>query len=170
MPVKPPDSANSFDTAQNSEWRACTICGGTGARAIIYFDSGSVAPTVGETITGATSGDTGVVVVAYLRSGTYAGGDAAGVMELSSPTGYERENYTIFQNDENINGSTSGDNMATVTGNPSVVFNGVLYPQTDMIEYKGKWYCSDHFVWRYKLEWEQDNTYRPSMESKRSYD
>lgn len=170
MPVKPPDSANRFDEAQNSEWRECVVCGTRSYIGIVYFDSGSVAPTVGETITGATSGNTGVIGTVWLRSGSYAGGDAAGVIELSSPTGYERENYTMFSDNELLNGSTSGSNMSTVNGTGSVSINGVLYPQKDMVEYKGKYYCQPHFLYRFRQEWAMENEFKSSLEKNRSFD
>jgi hypothetical protein len=170
MPINPPESANDFGSAENAGWRACQVCGTKQFKGILYFDSGSVAPTVGETVTGATTGDTGVIEAVYLRSGSYAGLDAAGCLEFSSVTGYERANYTIFQNNENLNGSTSGANFATAANIGSVVINGVLYPEQDMIEYQGQWYCRPHFFWKFGLEWKQELDPKPTLEKSRSYD
>jgi hypothetical protein len=170
MPVRPPDSGNSFGDYENAGWRSCIVCGTAEFKGIVYFDSGSVEPAAGETVTGATSGDTGVIEAVYLRSGTYAGGDAAGCLELTSATGYERENWTMFQDNEALNGSTSGDDFSTVAGIGSVVVNGVLYPQDDMIEYQGQWYCRPHFEWRFGYEWKTEEIHKTGEESKRSYD
>lgn len=74
----------------------------------IKFTSGSVEFTAGETITGATDGATAVVVNWYEDSGTWAGGDATGVVWVSTVVG-------TFNASENLNGSTGGDNMATTT-------------------------------------------------------
>ena len=74
----------------------------------IPYNSGSTEFTVGETLTGATSGHTGVVVDYDLASGTWGGGDAAGTVYVKQATG-------AFQA-ENLNGSTGGANMASATG------------------------------------------------------
>ena len=86
------------------KWDECVMCGARRIRALVHFDSGSVEPTYGETVTGATSGDTMVMDRYVLISGTYAGGDAVGVFEGTSPTGYNDIALEIFQNDENLNG------------------------------------------------------------------
>lgn len=168
-PVKPPDSANRFQDSENAGWKTCRVCGSREFKGIVYFDSGSVAPAVAETVTGATTGDTGVIEKVYLRSGTYAGGDAAGCLELTSPTGYELENWTMFQDNENLNGSTSGANFATVNHVGSVVVNGVLYPLGDLVEYRGNYYCKPHFAWRFGHEWKTDNIFKSTMEKDREF-
>lgn len=53
----------------------------------LEFDTGSAAINDGDTVTGSTSGATGVVARVVLESGTFAGGDAAGRLILSSTTG-----------------------------------------------------------------------------------
>lgn len=179
MSVKPPESANSFQDSNNAQWRACRVCGTPEYRAIVYFDAGTVAPTVdayssvtktwtgGEVVTG-SAGATGTIHKAYLRSGSYAGGDAAGCLELRSPTGYERENYTMFVNNETLTGASSFRAVVDTVG--SVVINGMLYPDSDMIEYCGQWYCKPHYVWKFKPEWDTEYTFKANEEKKRSYD
>lgn len=71
------------------------------------FDSGSVEPKVGEILTGATSFSSGKVVSVTKASGTWAGGDAAGSIELEECEGR-------FNDNENINGSIGGLNILTV--------------------------------------------------------
>lgn len=72
----------------------------------IEYVSGSTEFTVGETITGATSGATGVVTHYTLDSGSWAGGDAAGTLYMKDTSG-------TFQNPEDLDGSSGGANMAT---------------------------------------------------------
>lgn len=53
----------------------------------LAFTTGTVAIPEGVTVTGATSGATGVVARTVLQSGTWSGGNAAGRLILSSSTG-----------------------------------------------------------------------------------
>jgi hypothetical protein len=145
-----------FSEGQGDHYYECHICGTVSYVSVLHFDSGSVVPTVGETVTGATTGDTGVIDSVTLSSGTYAGGDAIGVIVLSSVTGYNQDTLLVFQNDENLNGSTSGANFATVNGTMGVTRNGRVYPEWMTIEYEGRRYCRDHFPWRYRREWQDD--------------
>jgi hypothetical protein len=170
MTVRPPDSGNEFGECRNYSWRSCRVCGTTQFKAVVYFDGGSKEPAVGETATGGTSTHSGVIEKVYVRSGSWTGGDASGCLELTSPTGYERENYTIFQNNENLNGSVCGNDFAEVDTVGSVVINGVLYPDKDMVEYQGQWFCKAHFAWKFGHEWATEETFKSSGEKKRSYD
>ncbi len=74
------------------------------------FGTGSAAIAVGDTVTGATSGKTGVVVAVRVASGTWAGGDAAGFLYLKYP-GADWANWT---NPENI--QVGGVTKAATTG------------------------------------------------------
>jgi hypothetical protein len=132
------------------------LCGSRLYRALVHFDSGSVTPTVGETITGATSGDTGVLANYTKTSGTVAAGDAVGVMEMTSPTGYDSILLEIFTNDENLNGSVSGLNFATVNKTGAVQVSGRLIADGDIVTYRGKKYCSAHFAFKFRREWEDE--------------
>ena len=146
------------DSTENlgEKWRPCVLCGPTSKRGLLYFDSGSTEPTAGETVTGATSADTGVLETCDVTSGTWAGGDAAGVMVLTTLTGDTAFNRStgakaaVFSDDENLNGSTSGNNFATANGNGSVCVSGILYPECDLVMYEGKEYCKAHFEFRYR--------------------
>ena len=149
---------SDFTELQGDKYDACHVCGPVKYRAIIHFDSGSVAPTVGETITGATSGHTGVVEFVQLTGGAYADGDATGVISVTSPTGYSQDVVFIFQDNEAINGSTSGNDFATVNGNPGINRSGRLHPDWNLVFYRGKKYCREHFRWLFKKEWEDDAT------------
>lgn len=77
-------------------------------RTLAFTSGGASAPTVGETLTGATSAVTAVLVDYNLTSGTWAGGDAAGTLILRQVSG-------TFGS-ENLNGSASGANCMTVGG------------------------------------------------------
>jgi hypothetical protein len=146
-----------FQEGKGDRYYECYICGPQKYWAVIHFDSGSVAPTVGETVTGATTSDTGVIDTVTLSSGTYAGGDAVGVIVLSSVNGYNRDTLLVFQDNEALNGSTSVADFATVNGTTGVTRNGRLYPEWATVEYDGRRYCNAHFPWRYKREWEDDS-------------
>lgn len=74
------------------------------------FGTGSVEIAAGDTVVGATSGKTGVVVAVYVASGTWATGDAAGFLYLKYP-GADWSNWT---NPENI--QVDGATRAATTG------------------------------------------------------
>lgn len=151
MPIR-----SDYDLNAGEKWDECVLCGSRLYRALVHFDSGSVAPTVGETVTGATSTDTGVIANVTLISGTYAGGDATGVIEMTSPTGYDSIQLDIFTDNENLNGSTSGANFATVNKTGTVQVWGRLIPDGEIIEYRGKNYCRPHFMFKFENEWKDD--------------
>jgi hypothetical protein len=76
----------------------------------LSFDSGSVQPQAGETITGATSAATGIALYTVTAAtGSYGGGDATGELVLTQVSG-------TFQDNEDLNGSTGGANIATANG------------------------------------------------------
>lgn len=74
----------------------------------IAFTSGGTEEILpGQTLTGATSAATCVVMAVWLTSGTWAGGDAAGFLFVKSDSG-------TFQS-ENLNNTTTGtSNVATI--------------------------------------------------------
>jgi len=139
----------------------CSKCGVRYKHAELLFDSGSVEPTADEVFTGATSGDTGVVVGTELFSGSYSGGDATGAVTLKTLTGTSLDSdtlvETIFQDNEEINGGTAGDSCMTVKGTPEVHKYGRLFPESLIVVFRGQRYCEAHFdaVWRKKLIDEQ---------------
>lgn len=74
------------------------------------FDSGSVQPSVGDVLSGATSGETGTVKTVTLSSGTWGGGDAAGTLSLINVS-------AAFTDGEQIdNDTTVTTNVAEVNG------------------------------------------------------
>ena len=132
----------------------CTLCGAQYKRVEFWFDPSSVEPTVGETLTGDTSGDTGVVVSSTLYDGTYAGGDAKGFVELSGCTGVSER--FAFEEDETITGSTGGADMMTTDSVGSEKVYGRLYPDTAMAVYNGKKYCLPHYHYVSRKNYERD--------------
>ena len=163
-----PPHRSDWDRNSGEKWHECVLCGTKRIKFLVHFDSGSVAPTVGETITGATSGDTGVVEGHTIISGTVAGGDAVGVIEGNTPTGYDDNNLEVFQNDEALNGSTSGADFATVNGIGAVQISARL--SADTIEYRGKRYCRPHFLYKFGHTWLDDIKIDTAREGDRDED
>jgi hypothetical protein len=93
-----------------------------------YYDA-TVAPTVGETITGVTSGKTATV--------SSASKSTAGTMVVASPSG-------TFTDGELLTGSTSGASFATLRCYIDRRY-GFSYPDSTIVEYNGKKYCPEHF-------------------------
>lgn len=134
---------------EHSKWKPCRLCTTKWITAELKFDSGSTVPTVGETLTGATSGDTGVVTeIETLLSGSWAGGDAAGYLHVDTLSGDDAEQYSIFSDDELINGSTAGSNCLTADGQGNVKIWAILWPKRLLTRYEGKDYCPEHAGFR----------------------
>lgn len=138
--------APDLSTGHHEKWKTCYHCSVKYLTCELKYDSGgTTAPIVGETLTGADSGDTGVVTeVETLLSGTSAGGDAAGFITLDTITGYDGEQLTMFEDNEAINGSTAGSNCLTADGEGQVHIGGIFYPKRLMVKYEGRWYCLWH--------------------------
>jgi len=140
--------------AEDAKYYSCTLCGGKHSRVEFWFDSGSVEPTEDETLTGGTSGATGVVVTHTLHKGTFAGGDAEGTVEMDACTGIsDRES---FEADETIAGSTGGADMMTTASVGSEKVYGRLYPEWAIAVYKGKKYCIEHYNYVSRKREERD--------------
>ncbi|GAG11103.1 unnamed protein product, partial [marine sediment metagenome] len=77
-----------------------------GIKGIAAFTSGSVEFTEGETVTGASSNETGVVTSYNLEDGAWGDDDGVGALFLANLSGE-------FTDGEDLNGSTGGNNMAT---------------------------------------------------------
>jgi len=75
----------------------------------IDFTSGSVAPSVGDTLSGDSSSETCVVQGFVLTSGTWAGADAAGWLMVSGASG-------AFSGEDLTNDTTSAANVLTISG------------------------------------------------------
>ena len=69
-----------------------------GSTATIGYDSGSEEPTAGDELEGVTSGAKAKFVSAALASGTWGGGDAAGVLTLRAVSGTFTEDEALKNN------------------------------------------------------------------------
>jgi len=137
---------------RGEKWDECVWCGAKYKWVEVFFDSGSVEPTADETITGDTSEATGVVVEdsLVLFSGSWAGGDAAGVLMLSTPTGIDFDSGDWGEDNETVTGGTGGANMFTLNTAGVRKMFGKLYPESELIERDGKYYCKFHYDWRFR--------------------
>lgn len=143
---KPP----SMSPGEHSKWKPCRLCTTKWVTAELKFDSGSTVPTVGETLTGATSGDTGVVTeIETLLSGAWGDSDATGYLHVDTLVGNDDEQYSIFEDDELINGSTAGSDCLTADGQGNVKIWAVMYPKRLMVKEEGHWYCLWHHKFRF---------------------
>ncbi len=129
-------------------WSECCLCGSLSYRASASFKTGTSEPTVGETLTGGTSGRTGVVETVFLTDGTWAGGDAVGVVQMTSPTGYDSMDLILFDDGEPVTGSLGASFVAD--GNGSVSVTGRQYHRGQVVTYNGKQYCRPHFEYMWK--------------------
>lgn len=138
--------SNDFQDNRGEKWFSCWSCGEAILFVRIPFISGSVQPTLGETLTGATSGATGVVDRVDLRSGSWAAGDATGDVYLLSPTGFSVAQWECFFASETVNGSVGGTNILTVWSLSNGVLGrqGRLYPESQTGIFRGRRYCLAH--------------------------
>ncbi|KPJ58503.1 MAG: hypothetical protein AMJ42_03165, partial [Deltaproteobacteria bacterium DG_8] len=89
----------------------CTYCGEDDTEnAELAFDNGTAEFNVGATLTGQTSGATGVIDKVTVNSGSWVGGDAAGYLTLSSVSGTFQDNETIVDD-----GTSPGSALADGT-------------------------------------------------------
>lgn len=147
--IKP--KSPSLSPGHHEKWKPCRVCGTKWITAELKFDNGSTLPEVGETLTGASSGDKGVVTeVETLISGAWGDSDAAGYLHVDTLSGDDPEQYSIFTDGELINGSTAGSNCLTADGQGNVKIWGLLYPKRLLIKEEGSWYCMWHHPWRFR--------------------
>lgn len=145
-----------YQRDSGEKWDECVLCGPRLYTSLLHFDSCSVEPTLGETVTGATSTNTGVVSKYVKTSGAYTDGDAAGVLFFTSPVGYDAVQYTHFQNNEALNGSTSGNDFATANGAGALQVSGRMIPEHDLIKHEGKYYCRPHYRFKFENQWKDE--------------
>ena len=87
-------------------------------RTLAYTSGGTTEIKAGDVVIGATSSAVAVVVSLTLTSGTWAGGDAAGVLRLKSQVGtFQSENIKVG----------AGTDDATVGGNSAAASNDYGY-------------------------------------------
>jgi len=94
---------------------------------LLAFNSGSIEMSVGDTITGASSGKTAVITSVVINSGTIASGDAAGYISVKNNSGTWTASEAININGVDhatVNGSSQPSNVTVATA------NGTVYAQT----------------------------------------
>lgn len=148
----------------------CRLCGTEHIRICLLFTSGSVEPQTDEVLTEPVSGATGTVVEVVLVSGTWAGGDAAGEVYLSSPSGQDTVQNSWGTDGEDIDGSVGGSAILTMTTG-ILQLSEIRYPLSFMQKFQGAWYCRPHAEYKRKT-WHKlkDPDYRvdvSELESKR---
>lgn len=148
----------------------CRLCGTEYIRICILFTSGSVEPQEDEVLTGASSGATGTVEEVVLASGSWAGGDAAGEVYLSGPTGQDTEQGSWGTDDEDINGSVGGAAIINMTTG-ILQLHAIRYPLSFMEKFQGAWYCRPHAEYKrrtwHKLKDPDNYVDATELESKR---
>jgi hypothetical protein len=160
------------NTDLGQRWYPCVVCGTDHQTIELQYITGSTEPSVDDVLAGATSGHGGIVVSVDLWSGTWAGGDAAGLIELSSPVGLSSQTadsnpFTAFTLSENIDNSTTEDTSvmachATNYGQGKQY--GRFHPENSIIRYRGKNYCPWHFNYRFEREWREEERLRDVRE------
>lgn len=84
---------------------------------VAFTSGGTYEIAEGDTITGGTSGETATVERVQVTSGSWAGGDAAGYLTLSGPSGaFQAEDLDVGAN---ANVATIGADLTTITLQPS---------------------------------------------------
>jgi hypothetical protein len=146
--LKIPDAVN---LATGQKWYTCALCGASYDEMEMVFTSGSTLPVEDETLTGATSGATAVVDNVKLISGTWAGGDAAGVIWCTAPSAFDFDTGHWGTSGENINGSTAGSNCLTMVLYGNKKSYGRYYPEGETVERDGKILCTAHDQARYSF-------------------
>ncbi len=132
---------------KHERYRECPMCSAWYERYELSFDAGSAEPTDGETVTGA-GGCTGVVTDYTLESGTWAGGDAAGVVELSGVTG--ATDGLAFVDDEALTGSSTF--VGTANGVALQKKYGERRPTGECSFRDGYWWCNTHYNFRFNKQ------------------
>lgn len=83
------------------------------SKAITYNSGGTTTPTIGETLTESGGDAIGILADYTIASGSFAGGDAAGVFYVRMPYNVESGSWT---DGVQIDGTASGSNLATING------------------------------------------------------
>jgi len=130
------------------EWDYCVLCGGVATEVEVQFTTGEVEPQTDEVLTGATSGDTGVVVDVTLESGAWSG-TAVGTIRMNTCTGIDAEGLW-GQSGEELNGSVGGAGIVTLSDDGFSKVYGRPWPTSMLVERGGKLYCLEHYAYRFR--------------------
>jgi hypothetical protein len=133
---------------RDDEWDSCCRCGDFYNEVEIRFKIGAIEPAIGATLTGVTSGDTGVVDTIVIESGAW-GGTAIGTITLTSATGVDDDG--AWGEDGELLRRT-GENMMTLNGEGIQKSYGRLWPMDQLTKRNGKYWCPQHYVWKFYLK------------------
>jgi len=149
--LKIPEGVN---LASGKKWYTCRLCGSAYDEVDLPYKLGTTTPIVGQTITGATSGATAVVNNIKLVSGSWAGGTAAGTIRGTSPSAFDFDTGHWGTEDEVVTSSTGS---FTLDGYGHKKSYGRYYPEGEVIERDGSYFCLAHYAARYNFK-DKDET------------
>jgi len=95
-------------------------------------------------LTGATSGETATVVEVTTREGSWGSDDVKGTIHVTGTS-------DDFTGKEQVNGNVGGSNLFTLECNATRRY-GRAWAESDMVEFRGKWYCQPHFEWAWNKQ------------------
>ena len=152
------------NTDVSERWSDCIICGTSHRTVELQFENGSTEPSVDDVLTGASSTDSGTVASIALWTGTWAGGDATGIIELTSPSGLSSQTaddnpFTAFTLSENINNTTTAASNVMLCSSTALGQGkqyGRPHPESMITKYRGSTYCPWHFNYRFEREWREE--------------
>ncbi len=129
----------------NSEWKVCSQSyADKGLGTITYKSGGLTALVVGETLTGNTSGATCRVKKYTTDGGTWAGGNAYGVITVGALQG-------CFQDNETVTGSAAGGDAFTIDGDKSIGITNDPCNNNDVVDWTQDGdslaFDTDHYEW-----------------------
>ena len=137
----------SYPPLLRQRYFSCRLCeANKQIKAEIKFDQGTVEPAEDEILTGASSGDKGTVEEVELLSGSWAGGDAAGYITMTSPSGIDSDGHWGTDN-EAVTGNAGA--AVVLDGEGTHKIYGLLYPEGDMVFADGAYYCRWHHAFRF---------------------
>lgn len=141
--LKIPDAVN---LASGKKWYVCRQCGSAYNEVDIPYKLGTATPTVGQTITGVTSGATAVVNNIKLVSGTWSG-TAAGTIRGTSPSAFDFDTgHWGYVHPTTGVGEvvTSSTGSFTLDGYGHKKSYGRYYPEGEVVENDGYYLCLAH--------------------------
>jgi hypothetical protein len=149
--LKIPDAIN---LASGKKYYTCRQCGSAYDEVDIPYKLGTATPTVGQTITGATSGATAVVNNIKLVSGAWSG-TATGTIRGTSPSAFDFDTGHWGTENEVVTSSTGS---FTLDGYGHKKSYGRYYPEDEIVERDGTYLCLAHNSarWNFKDKNEQN--------------
>lgn len=169
MMLRIPDGVN---LASGKKYYTCRLCGAAYNEVEIPFTSGVTVPvipvrdddgeitTVGETLTGVTSGDTAIVDNVKLISGAWDG-SAAGIVWCTSPTGldFDTGHWGYIHPTTGVGEAVTGAAGAarfTLAEYGNKKSYGRYYPEDEIVERDGTYLCLAHNSARWNFKDKND--------------